>query len=109
MSGRPTSRPPRRRGRSLCKVAARRPSKDGGQVSRSRAPRQFQQPTHLLDKRLGGPKVPGISPSIDPRSFGPTGIADRMATTTDDIDDFIIGVPVPPMDDDSDDPEEIEE
>jgi hypothetical protein len=32
-----------------------------------------------------------------------------MATTTDDIDDFIIGVPVPPMDDDSDDPEEIEE
>ena len=110
MSGRPTSRPPRRRGRSVCKVAARRPSKDGGQVSRSRAPRQFQQPTRLLDKRQGGPKVPGISPTNDPRRFGPTGIGDRMETTADYIDDFILGVPVaPPMDDDSDDPVEIEE
>jgi len=110
MSGRPTSRSPRRRGRSLCKVAARRPSKDGGQVSRPRASRQLQISTHLLDKRPNGPKVPGISPSIDPRSFGPTGIGDGMETTADYIDDFILGVPVPPpMDDDSDDPAEIEE
>jgi hypothetical protein len=33
-----------------------------------------------------------------------------MAITADDIDDYIIGVPVPPpMDDDSDDPAESEE
>jgi hypothetical protein len=33
-----------------------------------------------------------------------------METTADYIDDFILGVPVaPPMDDDSDDPVEIEE
>jgi len=112
----PRSSPPGRRGRSRCKVAARLPSRDSGQVSRPGAPRRFHQSIPASEKRPSGPKVPGISPSNDPRDFGPTGRSDGVVTTADDvetadgIDDLVIDAPfAPPNDDSTDDPPENEE
>ena len=85
---RPISSPSRRRGRSRTKVAARLPSAKGGQVSRSRAPREHLTPGRLFEKTRGGPKVAGLSPFEDPRGFAPTGAGGRVMTTADDFDDF---------------------
>jgi len=110
------SSPPGRRGRSRCKVPARRPSTDSGQVSRPRAPHRFHQSIPAIEKRPSGPKFPDISPSNDPRDFGPTGRSDGVVTTADDvetadgIDELIIDAPfAPPNDDGTDDPPENEE
>ena len=112
----PRSSPPGRRGRSPCKVAARLPSTNSGQISRPGAPRRFHQSIPTSEKRLSAPKVPDISPSNDPRVFGSAGRSDGVVTTADDvetadgIDDLIIDAPfAPPNDDGTDDPPENEE